>query len=362
MKKFSILVVSALLAISGVAFSQGTQINGSQIRDGTITDQQISGSAGILASKINFSGFSLGTIGAENPLTFSSPFIRTVNTISLGSVTPAQGGLGLTSILTGRLIFGGTSPTLQAATSANLVFDAVGSPNTFSIGGNLAVTGTVSINGKAYAFPSDYGAAGTVLTDAAGNGTLSWGASSVGVTLQSSEPGTADTGGINVTTFVDAGTHFALFVTTPPTTGALYDTSSNIADTNSDSATPNGLVWEDSAAGYVATINNIGATSDTHKNGLLIRTGSTDSSSRIFDLNSNNNDWVYTTADGATVINGSTTVNTFIINNGGTKISITQGSGAASGACSQTGSLYTNTSGGAGTTLYVCEGGTWAAK
>lgn len=35
------------------------------------------------------------------------------------------------------------------------------------------------------------------------------------------------------------------------------------------------------------------------------------------------------------------------------------GSGAPSGSC-QTGSLYTNTSGIAGTTLYACVGGAWA--
>ncbi len=40
---------------------------------------------------------------------------------------------------------------------------------------------------------------------------------------------------------------------------------------------------------------------------------------------------------------------------------ITSGAGAPAGACT-TGNLYTNTTGGAGTTLYVCEAGAWAAK
>ncbi len=39
----------------------------------------------------------------------------------------------------------------------------------------------------------------------------------------------------------------------------------------------------------------------------------------------------------------------------------TSGSGAPSGACI-TGSLYSNTSGGSGTTLYACQTGAWAAK
>ncbi|MBZ5544616.1 MAG: hypothetical protein LAO07_13190 [Acidobacteriia bacterium] len=40
----------------------------------------------------------------------------------------------------------------------------------------------------------------------------------------------------------------------------------------------------------------------------------------------------------------------------------TSGTGAKSGPCSPTGSLFTRTDGGAGSTLYVCERGTWAAK
>lgn len=40
---------------------------------------------------------------------------------------------------------------------------------------------------------------------------------------------------------------------------------------------------------------------------------------------------------------------------------IAVGAGAPAGACA-TGDLYLNTTGGAGTTLYVCEAGVWAGK
>ena len=40
----------------------------------------------------------------------------------------------------------------------------------------------------------------------------------------------------------------------------------------------------------------------------------------------------------------------------------TTGTGEKSGSCSPTGSLFTRTDGGPGSTLYVCEGAIWAAK
>lgn len=41
---------------------------------------------------------------------------------------------------------------------------------------------------------------------------------------------------------------------------------------------------------------------------------------------------------------------------------VTSGAGAPSGSCSPSGSLYLRSDGGAGSTMYVCEGTTWAAK
>jgi len=46
---------------------------------------------------------------------------------------------------------------------------------------------------------------------------------------------------------------------------------------------------------------------------------------------------------------------------GGTRATWTSGSGAPKSSC-MTGSLYTNTNGGTGSTLYACEAGAWAAK
>jgi hypothetical protein len=49
------------------------------------------------------------------------------------------------------------------------------------------------------------------------------------------------------------------------------------------------------------------------------------------------------------------------VSTGGTTVTWTNGQGAPSGACS-TGSMYTRTDGGPGSTLYVCEAGVWSPK
>jgi hypothetical protein len=81
MKK--LLLVLALLAVP--AFAQTpTQISGSQIKNGAIEDKHLKIGAGIGFNKINFTGATPALIGAESPLTFTSPLVRTDNAITLG--------------------------------------------------------------------------------------------------------------------------------------------------------------------------------------------------------------------------------------------------------------------------------------
>jgi hypothetical protein len=203
MKKFSLLL--AILLVAGTAYGQGTQINGTQIKDGTITDAKIAANASINYTKVNFTGAGPSIIGASNPLTFNTPLVRTSNAIGLTVVPVTLGGLGLTTIVAGRIVYGNSST--QAATSANLTFDS--GTNAFTVTGSghftttLTVGTTTSFNGKTYTWPSAFGSgsSGYVLTDATGNGTLSWaeGSGGGGVTLQANDPpDTQDTGGINI--------------------------------------------------------------------------------------------------------------------------------------------------------------------
>lgn len=65
-------------------------------------------------------------------------------------------------------------------------------------------------------------------------------------------------------------------------------------------------------------------------------------------------------SDTLQIISASTKVQTLVVDLGG-GVTISKGAGAPSGACI-TGSTYHRTNGGAGSTFYVCESSTWAAK
>jgi hypothetical protein len=108
MKKISGLLLLAFSLIAGNALAQGTQISSSQIRDSAVTTQKLADGAvtnskvgaGAIANlnfssltgdrlsytKINFTGMPPSSVNAESPLIFTSPLIRSVNTIHLGTV------------------------------------------------------------------------------------------------------------------------------------------------------------------------------------------------------------------------------------------------------------------------------------
>src|ERR1035438_6655504 len=155
MKKLISLL--AFLVFANTALAQGTQISGSQIRDGAIDNSKVASDALIAFTKIDFTGATNTLIGAENPLTFNTPLSRTSNAISLTLVDIAHGGLGMTSLLTGRIPFGGSGPTVAATSSANLMFDGTTlSTSSFTVTGT-----TATFNGKTYTMPSAFGAGGS---------------------------------------------------------------------------------------------------------------------------------------------------------------------------------------------------------
>lgn len=142
--KLKLLILTILFCVSESLFAQGTQISGSsQIKDHSITNIKISDSANILWSKLDFTGFNGSVLGLENPLIFTSPLIRTLNTITLGTVPVSKGGTGLTSITAGYIPFGVNST--NTGIHGGLVWDNTAHKLVLS---GLQITGGSSLNGK----------------------------------------------------------------------------------------------------------------------------------------------------------------------------------------------------------------------
>lgn len=129
--------------------SDVTQISGNQIKAGAITNINISASASIDYTKINFTGAPPSIIGAEHALTFTSPLIRTVDTITLGVVPVSLGGTGIASLVDKRIFYGGNSGTY--AQSANLNWDHANNRlgiNTATPAYAIDVAGSVRCDGQ----------------------------------------------------------------------------------------------------------------------------------------------------------------------------------------------------------------------
>ena len=285
MKK--LLGLFACLVFASTAFAQGTQISRAQLKDGIINDIKVDANALISHTKINFTGMTASIVNAENPLTFGTPLSRTANTITLTVVPVTLGGTGLTTVAAGRIPFGNSAS--QLGTSANLSFDngtnaftVTGSGHfttTLLVGGGLTVAGTTvtSFNGKAYVFPSAASAAGSVLTDAAGNGTLSW--------ATASSPSLLGFNGI--TRPSRSG---------PIPTAQLWNVAASLQDELSNDASEKALLWSDTTVGYVAQFFSQNATAAG--NGLFVSTLSDDITARIFTAASNGTDRLVLYGDG----------------------------------------------------------------
>lgn len=331
MKKFYGFIVSVLLVATSSVYAQGTQISGSQIRDGAITNSKINASAAIDYTKINFTGAPASLLNAENPLTFNTPLSRSGNTVSVVTLPVTVGGIGLTSVTAGRLLFGGSSS--QLATHANLTYDSgnnrmfvggTSGSSTFNVTGtgyfssDLTIGGTFTINGKLYTWPATYGSAGTVLTDPAGDGVLSWAAASGGgskITLQSTDPGTPDVGNLNLTGNGYISTGLGFNGKAPVTlhdwghgnnpVAQLWNTDTIFGDNFGIHSAPTSISWETPDPGYVASFYSSSAAEDG--NGLFVKVTSNSDNTRVVDFNVNGNDVFYLTGAGNISMTGGKT-------------------------------------------------------
>lgn len=103
-------IIASILLIPTLLFGQGTQIGTNQIKDGAITNAKVNDSAGIVYTKINFTGATPALIGAQNPISVVSPLVLAGNEISLGVVPTSLGGTGLVGGLPeGEIVFGSGS-------------------------------------------------------------------------------------------------------------------------------------------------------------------------------------------------------------------------------------------------------------
>ena len=102
-------IIALILLLPNLVFAQ-TQISGSQIRDGAITNAKVNASAAITYTKIDFTGATPTLVGAQDPITVVSPLVLAGDEISLGVVPTSLGGTGLVGGLPeGEIVFGSGS-------------------------------------------------------------------------------------------------------------------------------------------------------------------------------------------------------------------------------------------------------------
>jgi hypothetical protein len=147
----------------------------------TVTTAVVISPAGTLsgttlnATVVSSSLTSLGTITSLTATTINAFTLggtvsgggNQINNVIIGASTPLAGTFTTLSVTTSVIIPSITLGTASSVTGT-LKFANASSANLTTIqAGNAA-------NARTYTWPTDFGAAGTVLTDAAGNGTLSW--------------------------------------------------------------------------------------------------------------------------------------------------------------------------------------------
>lgn len=134
--------------------------------------------AGTDASTLNIGAG--GTLGTSAFITLGAgvgTWLATPSSANLASAMTDETG-------TGPLVFA-SAPTFTTTIQLGTVSSATGQiklANSASVNLTTIQAGNAA-NARTYIWPTDFGAAGTVLTDAAGNGTLSWAAGGGGLTI-----------------------------------------------------------------------------------------------------------------------------------------------------------------------------------
>jgi hypothetical protein len=188
------------------------------------------------------------TLGQDQSLTVVGPVVSPTGTFTTAVTSPTL-TLGTISSATGTL-------KLANASSANL---------TTIQAGNAAAART-------YTWPTDFGAAGTVLTDAAGNGTLSWAAGGSGITALTGDVTASGTGSVAANVAKIAG----VAVGTPTGTGNVaFSASPTFTGTaNFAALTASGVITSGaggvSAPGIAVGASNYGLYQATNQLGFTI--------------------------------------------------------------------------------------------
>ena len=112
-------LVLALLFVSSTAWGQ-TQISGSQIKDGAITNPKVATNAAIGWAKINWTAFDPALINAAPIFTVTSPITYTSNVVGLGVVPLTLGGTGQITAAASLAALGGVPATTTISTTSPL--------------------------------------------------------------------------------------------------------------------------------------------------------------------------------------------------------------------------------------------------
>lgn len=269
-------ISSAGIAVGSTAISGGTTTRILYDNAGTLGEYTISGSGTVVAMATSPS-FTTPALGTPSAGVLTSCTGLPIVAGTTGTLTVARGGTNATSasITAFNNITGYTAAGATGTTSTNLVFSTsptlitpvlgVASATSIQLGTASSVTGALILAhasssflttiqagnaaaARTYTWPTNFGAAGTVLTDAAGNGTLSWAAGGSGLTIG--------------TTTITSGT----------TTRVLYDNAGVVGEyTISGSGTVVAMATSPSF-----TTPTLGAATATSINALVLRAPTSD--------------------------------------------------------------------------------------
>lgn len=210
----------------------------------------------------------VATATSINKVAFTAPATAATLTIADGKTLTVSNSLTLAGTDATVMTFPSTSATIaridaaQTFVTGQIVNGTLRLGTVSSATGQLLLANSASANlttiqagnaaaARTYTWPTDFGAAGTVLTDAAGNGTLSWAAASGGITQLTGDvtagPGSGSVAATLATAQPGAHTWQATQTITPAAnTSALISTGYSLTGSNAQSLMDLAGAWNTS--------------------------------------------------------------------------------------------------------------------